>query len=197
MHKYVSQTYVWNTIQDRQTRQTDKTATAMSQSNQSSDACAATTTTNPPASQAQQVSLALATGAIHQQNRSLLVAKILAMCLQNGVALALRQPRPFAIVLVNVLRSRLLRDPFFDEEHRPEELTVRTRPSRILFMDITVLLARLMRVLMRQNPLDEEATRERIAVRNECLDQPFFQRERVNSLRPFTDDDFEDEAAVV
>ena len=50
---------------------------------------------------------------------------------------------------------------------------------------------------MRQDPLDEEALAERINVRNECLDQPFFHRARVNSDRPFADEESEDEGVSV
>ena len=96
-----------------------------------------------------------------------------------------------------MLRSQLLEDPFFDDLHRPEELRPRLRSSRILFMDIVVLLARLLRVLMRQGPLTDIERDERINVRNGCMNQPFFQRRLINSARPFVDEDFEDEGCVV
>lgn len=44
-------------------------------------------------------------------------------------------------------------------------------------MDLVVLVARLMRVLMRREPLTtEEERREMVEVRNACLDERFFDR---------------------
>lgn len=111
------------------------------------------------------------------------------MVLENGVALALRQPRPHSIPSLNTLRSQLLQDPFFDELHLPEELTGSLRSRGILFMDVVVLMARLLRVLMRRPPLTEEERAERISVRNECMNQPFFNRQLIHSNRPFVDED--------
>ncbi|KAK3709715.1 hypothetical protein LTR37_010742 [Vermiconidia calcicola] len=115
------------------------------------------------------------------------------MVLENGTALAQRRPGRHTVAALNELRTPLLQDPFFDEDYKTEELAHRTRPSKIMFMDLVVLLAKLMRVLMRRNPLTEDDLAERIVVRNECLDQPFFDRLRVNNARPFVDEEFEDE----
>ena len=95
------------------------------------------------------------------------------------------------------IRTQLLDDPFFDRSHQPEELHFRTRPSRILLMDFVLLLAMLFRVLIRQGPLTDKEKAERIAVRNEALDQPFFDRERTASRNPFADGAFEDEGCFV
>lgn len=57
-----------------------------------------------------------------------------------------------------------------------------------MFTEVVVLLARLVRVLIRGGTavaLDENELRERIEVRNACLDQTFFQRGAVG--RPFGD----------
>ena len=129
---------------------------------------------------------------IRRQPSPLLVARILTMVLDNGTALATRRPRPHSVGSLNILRSQLLEDPFFDNLHRPEELRPRLRTSRILFMNIVVLMARLLRVLMRQGPLTDTERAERIDVRNECMNQPFFHRRLINSARPFVDEDFED-----
>lgn len=65
-------------------------------------------------------------------------------------------------------------------------------------MDLVVLLAKLMRVLMRNDDsLSEGELAERIAVRNACLDQPFFQRWTGSSARPFSDEVVEDEGCEV
>ena len=65
-------------------------------------------------------------------------------------------------------------------------------------MDLVVLLARLMRVLMRRpTALGEAELAERIEVRNACLDQPFFQRWVESSTRPFSDEGDEDEGCKV
>ena len=133
-----------------------------------------------------------------QQPSPLLVARVLTMVLENGIALAMRRTRPHSIAALNGIRTQLLQDSFFDEAYRTDELAPRTRPSRILFMDLVVLMAKLQRVLMRQAPLTEDEMAERINVRNECLIQPFFDRRRANSARPFVDDDdFEDEGVFV
>lgn len=125
----------------------------------------------------------------------LLVASILQMVLRNGIAAAINRPKPCSVASLNILRTQLLQEePFFDPNHKLEELTPRTRPSRILFVDIVVLLTRLMRVLMRQGVLSDEQKAERVAVRNAVLDQPFFDRERPASQNPFAEEPFEDEA---
>ena len=132
-----------------------------------------------------------------RQPSPLVVARILTMVLENGTALAMHRTRPHSIAALNELRAQLLQDPFFDMDYQPDELAPRTRPGRILFMNIVVMMAKLLRVLMRQAPLTEEELAERISVRNECLDQPFFDRSRASSARPFVDDDdFEDEGCV-
>ena len=118
-----------------------------------------------------------------------LTAKILHMCLENGIALGERRPRPHSVSALNTLRYQLLRDPFFDLTHRPEEFEFRLRMNGILFMDVILLMARLLRVLARQAPLTENEMAERIQVRTECLSQPFFDRRLVNSTRPFADED--------
>lgn len=134
----------------------------------------------------------------YRQPSPILAARILTMVLQNGSAVAMRRQRPHGVTAVNAVRSQLLQDPFFDEDYRPDELAQRTRPSRVMFLDLVVLMAKLMRVLMRPLPLTEEQLAERITVRNECLNQPFFDRARINNERPFVDDDdFDDEACSV
>ena len=131
--------------------------------------------------------------AIIRQRSPLLVARIISMLMQNGIAMAMRQPRPYSVIALNTLRSQLLQDPFFDELHHPEELSGRLRSSSILFMDVVVLMGRLLRVLIRQAPLTDEEENERSDIRNECMDQPFFDRRLINSNRPFSDEDFDDE----
>lgn len=117
------------------------------------------------------------------------------MILENGTAIGMRRPRPHTVDALNFLRSQLLQDPFFDEEHKPEELgmRMRTRPARPLFMDVVVLMARLMRVLMQRAPLSEDELAERIKVRNDCLDQAFFDRTREQPRRPFVYDSEDDD----
>lgn len=94
------------------------------------------------------------------------------------------------------LRKNLLEDAFFDPDQQAEELAVPTRPSAIEFSDLLVLLARLYRVLVRDIErkrlgleLNENERLEKMHVRNECLNQPFFDRERVVDLstRLFSD----------
>lgn len=128
-----------------------------------------------------------------------LVAKLLTMILQNGTAIATQQPRPNSLAPLNALRAELLLHcPFFDPEHKPGELSPRTRRSQISFAEVVVLMARLIRVLMKQGGLSEAETRERVEVRNACLDQPFFDRELVGSARPFArEDGFVDEGCVM
>ena len=122
-----------------------------------------------------------------------LAAKILHMCLENGIALGERRTRPHSVFALNALRSQLLQDAFFDPTHRPEELEFRLRMNGALFMDVIVLMARFLRVLARQAPLTEDEMAERIKVRTECLSQPFFDRRLVNSTRPFADEEFDDD----
>ena len=125
------------------------------------------------------------------------VAKILTLVLENGIAHATRQTKPHSIETLNMLRNQLLRDPFFDPDHRTAELAYRTHPESVSFMDMVVLLARLTRVLLRREPLGEEQLSERIAVRNECLDLPFFNRQRANPERLFGEGDIEHEGCFV
>lgn len=138
-----------------------------------------------------------------RQLPQILVAKILTMILQNATALVTHQPRSHNIAQLNILRSELvLYSPFFDPTHKPEELRLRTRRAQISFTDIVVLMARLMKVLISRGMEEEgdEQRRERMEVRNECLDLPFFQRSEVESARPFGDGDqegFEDEGCVI
>lgn len=118
-----------------------------------------------------------------------LAAKILTMILENGIAIATHQLRPHDTLALNALRrDLLLHCEFFNAAHQPEELGPRTRRSQVSFADIVVLTARLMRVLMKNGALTEAEERERVAVRNECFDQPFFDRGLVGSARPFVDD---------
>ena len=127
-----------------------------------------------------------------------LAAKVLQMCLDNGIALGERRPRPHSVSALNTVRSQLLQDPFFDPTHQPEELEFRLRMNGILFFEVIVLMSRLLRVLARQAPLTAEETTERIKIRTECLSQPFFDRRLVNSTRPFADEEFDgDEGCFV
>jgi hypothetical protein len=127
-----------------------------------------------------------------------LTAKILQVCLSNGIALAEQRPRPHSVSAVNTLRSQLLQDPFFDPMYRPEELQFQRRANGILFFDVLILMAMLLRVLARHEPLTEDEMAERIHVRTECLSQPFFDRRLVNSARPFADEEFDgDEGCFV
>ena len=48
----------------------------------------------------------------------------------------------------------------------------------MLFADMVVLMAKVIRVLMFRMPLTEQQMRERIAVRREALSEPFFDRGR-------------------
>ena len=162
--------------QQRQQQQTDTTGTATA-----------------PASSEQSTP--------RRRTPQVLVAKMLTMILQNGTALALQRPRLHSVAALNALRTELLlHTPFFDPLHQPAELGPRTRRPPVSFMDIAVLMARLMRVLMKQQQgaLTEAERRERVEVRNECLDQPFFDRALVGSARPFGDEEgFMDEGCVV
>lgn len=108
---------------------------------------------------------------------SLTTARLLQLLLTNGLSTATHLPRPYTLAHLTTLRTQLLRAPFFDPLHRPSELRPRIRPQRILFMDLVVLVARLLRVMMRREPLGTAAEREeRVEVRNGCFDEPFFDR---------------------
>lgn len=133
----------------------------------------------------------------NQPSSSLIVAKILQMVLENSIAAISRRQRPHSVQALNVLRTQLLRDDFFDPNHNPTELRVRRSASTILFMDLAVLLARMMRVLMRRGPLHEDDVTERVAVRNEALDQPFFDRSTAGDGHPFTRQEPEDEGCFM
>ncbi|KXL51353.1 hypothetical protein M433DRAFT_394641 [Acidomyces richmondensis BFW] len=124
----------------------------------------------------------------------ILVAIIISMIARNGIARALNNPRPYSTDLLNEVRTKLLADPFFDPDHRPEELRPRVRMSRINFDDALVLFAKLLKVLMaRVDPPTEEQQRERALVRNEVLSHPFFDRKKAASSNPFSEAPFEDE----
>lgn len=130
----------------------------------------------------------------------ILLTHILHMTLCNTIARATSLPRPFNVSLLIHRREQLLRhEPFFDRTHLPEELLPRVRPSRIPYTDMVVLLAKLIRVLTRQmaGPLTEAERAERVAVRNEAMVQPFFDRERPAGRNPFLDDLVEDEGCFV
>lgn len=133
----------------------------------------------------------------NQPSSSLLVAKILQIVLENSIAAASGRQRPHSVQALNALRTQLLQDDFFDPNHDPAELRFRRSASTILFKDLAVLLARLMRVLMRSGPLHDEGVHERIAVRNEALDQPFFDRNTAGDAHPFTRQEPEDEGCSV
>lgn len=154
-----------------------------------------TTTTVPAAIAASSVTVA----SHHRQLPHIIVAKMLTMVLQNGMALAAHETRPNTLLALTTLRrDLLLHCPFFDPEHKPDELRPRIRPSQISFTGLVVLMARLLRVMMKQGALTEEEVAERVEVRNECLDQRFFNRALVVSARPFVGDDgFVDEACVL
>ena len=119
------------------------------------------------------------------------------MVVRNGIARAINKPVPCSVNSLNNLRTQLLQDSFFNRLVAPEELTAQTRPSRILLGDVVVLLATVMRVLMREEPLTEDEQAERVAVRNEALNQPFFDRERPASRNPFAEDPFDDEGCFM
>ena len=130
----------------------------------------------------------------------LLVVQILTMVLENGTALVLQRPRPHSIHHLNALRAPLiLLSPFFDPLHRTHELRARTRPARISFPDLIVLLARLVRVLAKLGREDAPDERmERVWVRNTCLDLPFFDPRNLRSARPFEhSSDFMDEGCFL
>ncbi|EMC97829.1 hypothetical protein BAUCODRAFT_31838 [Baudoinia panamericana UAMH 10762] len=128
----------------------------------------------------------------HARQNHILVGGILQLLLRNSIAAALNQRRPCTLQTCINLRHALLQDPFFDRNHRPEELETRLRPPNIQLMDCVLLMARLMRVFMWEGfgALTAEQQCERLAVRNEALNQPFFDKERVVSVRgnPFVDD---------
>ncbi|KAK5677085.1 hypothetical protein LTS10_010274 [Elasticomyces elasticus] len=90
------------------------------------------------------------------------MAGILQMVIRNGIAGSMNRPRPCTIEQCNNLRTQLLQDNFFDREHQPEELEPRMRPGKVLFSDLVVLMAQVMRVLMRPGPLTTEEEAERI-----------------------------------
>lgn len=129
----------------------------------------------------------------NQPSSSLLVARILQMVLENSIAATSRRQRPHSVQALNALRAQLLEDDFFDPSHDSAELRFRRSASTILFTDLTVLLARIMRVLMRRGPLHEEEVHERVTVRNEALDQPFLDRNTAGDGHPFTRQEPEDE----
>ena len=116
------------------------------------------------------------------------------MVVRNGIARAINKPVPCSVTSLIHLRTQLLQDAFFDRLTNPDELTAIVRPSRILLGDLIVLLATLMQVLMRPGPLTEEEQARRIAMRNEVLNQPFFDRDRSASENPFAEEPFDDEA---
>jgi len=125
------------------------------------------------------------------------VVGIMSMLAHNGLASLMGRPRIHSAQNLGKQRTALLLDPFFDPRHRPEEIQYRGRAGPILWMDAIVLLARLMRVLMRRDPLTVAEVAERIDVRNEVLSQPFFDRRRRHSLNFWSDENLEDEGVVV
>ncbi|KAK5739170.1 hypothetical protein LTR17_005471 [Elasticomyces elasticus] len=116
------------------------------------------------------------------------MAGILQMVIRNGIAGSMNRPRPCTIEQCNNLRTQLLQDDFFDREHQPEELEPRMRPGKVLFSDLVVLMAQVMRVLMRPGLLTAEEEAERV--------KPFFDKEKPESRNPFSDPSFEDEGCV-
>jgi len=135
--------------------------------------------------------------AVTRHPSHVLVANILQMILRNGIAGSLNRPRPCTIEMCNSMRAQLLQDIFFDPEHLPHELGTRMRPSKVLYSDLVVLMARLMRVFMQQEPLTEAQKAERVEVRRLALEQPFFDREKAESRNPFSDPPVDDEACYV
>jgi hypothetical protein len=76
-----------------------------------------------------------------------------------------------------------LKHPFFDPNFMPEELRPRMRRRRLRFEDAIMLFARLVWIFRAKDEAEmwmESAWEklERLAVRNWCLDEPFFDRER-------------------
>lgn len=114
------------------------------------------------------------------------IARISIMVLVNGTSRQSGYRGPFSARQVNALRTQLLPDPFFDRGHRPEELAPQIRPNPVHYHEIVLLLARLQRVLSRPGPLTREETAERVAARNEALNQPFFDRAQPQTDSPFT-----------
>lgn len=155
----------------------------------------------------------------------ILTAKILTMMLENGTALGQKRPRPYVLAQLNTLRTQLLlNSPFFDPAYRPEELQPRTLRAKIPYVEMVVLMARLIRVMVkggrREGNLgkgilaegegegmaarelkmaeDNEDERERVTVRNLCLGQAFFQKGEAGSARPFSSrEEFNDEGCDV
>ena len=108
---------------------------------------------------------------------------ILQMVLRNGIANAVHTPtRPCTSTDLNKFRTVLLRDPFFDPRIQAEELSSHLQPNEnsMLFADLVVLMARIIRVLMFHAPLTETQMRERVAVRKDALSEPFFDREKAS-----------------
>ena len=163
------------------------------QSSATSPASSTTTTSAPTLPTSARLGLTA-----NPHRPQVLVAKILAMLLDNSTAIAEHRLRPHTLSQLNRLRAQLLEYSFFSADHQPHELRPRLRTSRISFADTILLMARLFRVILTRGPLSEEDTKERIEVRNACLDQPFFKRSLVGSARPFVDDDgFHDEGCDV
>ncbi|TKA65256.1 hypothetical protein B0A55_11386 [Friedmanniomyces simplex] len=141
------------------------------------------------------------------------LANLLQLLLRNALATSLALPRPCTINHCNHLRAHLLADPFFDPTHLPHEIpSPLIRPSKILFSDLVVLMARVLRVLMRQQQQqgnvyvlgaalteeeEEEERAERGRVRWEALCQPFFERGREGGGNPFSDGGVVDEGCVL
>ena len=115
------------------------------------------------------------------------------MVLVNGTARQTGRHTPFTVQQLNAVRAQLLQDPFFDRNHQPEELKPRISPSVIQYDDLVLLLAKLNWALKRQGPLAAIENVARVTVRNEVLNQPFFDRGQPASLRPFRSNTFDDE----
>lgn len=132
--------------------------------------------------------------AVTRYHSSIIVAKLTSVLLTYFI---LQGPRgvapPHLGPQLLALRTQLLQDSFFDLAHHPEELSSCTRAAPLPYWDLIVLFVRLMKVLMRSSPLSEEDRVERIAVRTQCLSQPFFNRTMQNMTRPFSGDAVDDE----
>lgn len=82
-------------------------------------------------------------------------------------------------------RRDILRHNFFDRAHRPQELLPRRRPLSLGYFNWIVLLARLMRIIARDENEPGVARIERLQLRTLVLDMPLFDREYSEDIGVF------------
>lgn len=119
-----------------------------------------------------------------QKSSHYLVGTLLRVVLASGLAVRPSQPPTVHYAEIDAARQELLAISFFDPRHKPHELTrVRRNPAeKVSFSDTVVVLARLLKIIIRENsamqPLTEAEMTERLEVRNMVMSQAFFDRKR-------------------